>query len=180
MPFARFQHRMPAYPKRESKLVPNAAKRSSAKWAPAGATIFRPCHRRPIRVRIAFARPVWPKPLKPTGASKVPTTPGLPSRLSNCSLSSPSSRFSRRCCCQRSLAARRPPNARSARATYASLDSRRNSTGMTMAAIASATFLALRTSGRFTGLAGSGRARKASVRSMSRKARCSRISAAAT
>jgi hypothetical protein len=54
---------MPAHLKRESKLVPNAAKRSSVKWAAAGAMIFRHSRRQLRPALIACVPRVWRKQL---------------------------------------------------------------------------------------------------------------------
>ena len=66
MPFARFQRNLPVRPKRESKLVLNAAKRLSAKWAAAGAMISRRSRRRLFPARTAYVLRVWQKLLKPS------------------------------------------------------------------------------------------------------------------
>ena len=75
-----------------------------------------------------------------TPAHRAVRTDSLPrSRSSNCSSSSPSSRFWRRCCCRRWRKANCPRNAPPAKATCASSASPRNCIGTTMAGIVSFT-----------------------------------------
>jgi hypothetical protein len=61
MRFDGFQYQTPAHPKRELKLVPNAATPSSAKWAAVGAMISRRCRHQPPPVPIASVQRVWRK-----------------------------------------------------------------------------------------------------------------------